>query len=389
MDRISNIPAIETILCFLPIEEAVRTSILSKEWRYRWIKIPKLVFVEEKIQVLTDGVESTDGAESSDGVDLFDEEQAILRPSKRQKMDKKSKLLYDICQVLLMHMGPIHEFTLKMVTDDDSCVEIDRIIFYLSRKTNVKKLTLDLKGFYSLPLSFFSMTQLTDLHLSGCSLDHQSSFTGFGSLTSLSAFEFCISYHKSDFGTIEICADTTIAKLFECLPAIENLSIWRGFIECFSQDGVPRQLSSALVHLKYLCIEDVCFVHDMGLPILFLLVRSSPNLEKLRVQIIDDEICQQIPHIPSAALFTSFEEYQDIWLGHLKELEVTNFDTMTEEWSFLKLILAKSPMLKKVRISYHQLYIDEDHKILKKLSVFRHASKDVDFIFTAMEDDFG
>nr|GFB59555.1 hypothetical protein [Tanacetum cinerariifolium] len=60
-----------------------RTSILSKEWRYRWIKIPKLVFVEEKVQVLTDGAES-------DKPDLFDEEQAILRPSKRQKMDKKT-----------------------------------------------------------------------------------------------------------------------------------------------------------------------------------------------------------------------------------------------------------------------------------------------------------
>nr|GEZ95643.1 hypothetical protein [Tanacetum cinerariifolium] len=75
---------------------------------------------------------------------------------------------------------------------------------------------------------------------------------------------------------------------------------------------------------------------------------SSPNLEKLRVQqIIDDEIGQNILHLPSTVLFTSFEEYQDIWLGHLKELEVTNFNTMTEEWSFLKLILAKSPMLKK------------------------------------------
>ena len=60
---------------------------------------------------------------------------------------------------------------------------------------------------------------------------------------------------------------------------------------------------------------------------------------------------------------------------------------MKAEWSFVKLILAKSPMLKKVRISYHQLYIDEDYKIFKKLSGFRHASKDVDFILTPIEDD--
>ncbi|KAM0017571.1 putative F-box domain, leucine-rich repeat domain superfamily, F-box-like domain superfamily [Helianthus debilis subsp. tardiflorus] len=35
---------IENILCFLPIQEAARTSILSREWRYKWTTIPKLEF---------------------------------------------------------------------------------------------------------------------------------------------------------------------------------------------------------------------------------------------------------------------------------------------------------------------------------------------------------
>nr|GFD21728.1 hypothetical protein [Tanacetum cinerariifolium] len=70
------------------------------------------------------------------------------------------------------------------------------------------------------------MTQLTDLHLSGCILDHQPTFTGFGSLKSLSVFELTTCTKtllqllsscpllktlimKIDNGTIEICADTT------------------------------------------------------------------------------------------------------------------------------------------------------------------------------------
>nr|GFC27810.1 hypothetical protein [Tanacetum cinerariifolium] len=53
---------IEIILCFLPIQEAVRTSILSREWRYRWIKIPKLEFQEFKFHVSTDGAESSNEA---------------------------------------------------------------------------------------------------------------------------------------------------------------------------------------------------------------------------------------------------------------------------------------------------------------------------------------
>ena len=56
--------------------------------------------------------------------------------------------------------------------------------------------------------------------------------------------------------------------------------------KCFAPDGVPKKVPTALVHLKYLCIEYVCFLHNASLPSLFLLIRSSPNLEKLRVEVI-------------------------------------------------------------------------------------------------------
>ncbi|GJR47246.1 GEM-associated protein 2 [Tanacetum coccineum] len=47
MDRISNLPLsiIETILCLLPYHDVVRTSTLSKEWRYHWTKIPKIMVI--------------------------------------------------------------------------------------------------------------------------------------------------------------------------------------------------------------------------------------------------------------------------------------------------------------------------------------------------------
>ncbi|GKC72942.1 F-box/FBD/LRR-repeat protein-like protein [Tanacetum coccineum] len=62
MDRLGNLPSsiIESILCLVPIQEAARTSILSREWMYRWTKIPNLVFEEDTFQVST-----VDGAESS------------------------------------------------------------------------------------------------------------------------------------------------------------------------------------------------------------------------------------------------------------------------------------------------------------------------------------
>lgn len=50
-DKYDNLPQniIETILCLVPIKDAVRTSILSRSWRYNWVTIPKLVFSEKDI----------------------------------------------------------------------------------------------------------------------------------------------------------------------------------------------------------------------------------------------------------------------------------------------------------------------------------------------------
>ena len=49
LDIINNILLciIEDIICLLPTKDVVRTSILSKKWRYSWVIVPKLVFDEE------------------------------------------------------------------------------------------------------------------------------------------------------------------------------------------------------------------------------------------------------------------------------------------------------------------------------------------------------
>ncbi|KAJ0727437.1 putative leucine-rich repeat domain superfamily, F-box-like domain superfamily [Helianthus annuus] len=230
MDRISRLPVgvIETILCLLPIQEAARTSILSKEWRYHWIKIPKLVFIEDQFQV------STDRAELS----------VSNKPSKRRKKAKRSKFFHAICQVLLIHEGPIHEFTLEMQVDN-SCVDIDHILLHLSKKNTVKMLKLELDDMYDgyrLPFSFFSFRQVTEIYLYDCTLFHDPSSYEFPCLTTLylrriSTYDktlirllsSCPSLKRlslhSDGATIIGCGGSTIVDLFECLPLIEYLSV--------------------------------------------------------------------------------------------------------------------------------------------------------------------
>ncbi|GKA63801.1 F-box/FBD/LRR-repeat protein-like protein, partial [Tanacetum coccineum] len=301
MDRISNVPpgVIEIILCLLPTQEAVRTSILSREWRYRWIKIPKLVFEEYKFQV------------SADGAELPVVEQTHDESSDMKKLMKRHKFLNAICKVLLMHEGPLNEFTLSILPDEtyfigDKCPELDNIIYHLSRKNTVKKLEVDFEfGAYRLPLSLFSLHHLTHLCLQGCEFVHQPTFNGFRSLTSLS-FKYIYISKKSLLHLLLNCPllktltlevshtyishsiDTlTIIDLFECLTVIESLSIPFGIFEIFKpivHGRVPRELPTTL-HLKFLYMHDVCFTQKQndGLSILVLLMKSSPKLEKIEV----------------------------------------------------------------------------------------------------------
>nr|XP_043606508.1 F-box/FBD/LRR-repeat protein At1g13570-like [Erigeron canadensis]XP_043606516.1 F-box/FBD/LRR-repeat protein At1g13570-like [Erigeron canadensis]XP_043606524.1 F-box/FBD/LRR-repeat protein At1g13570-like [Erigeron canadensis]XP_043606532.1 F-box/FBD/LRR-repeat protein At1g13570-like [Erigeron canadensis] len=378
MDMISKLPPsiLETILCLLPIQEAGRTSILSKEWRYHWTKIPKLAFIENTFQ------------ESTDGNELFG------APSQRKTMTKRCKLFYAIYQILLMHEGPLHEVFLSIDTDQ-SCVEIDHIIFHLSRRNTVKKLTLDFIWGYQLPISLFSLRQLTELCLIRCDLYHQPTFDGFGSLTSLFLKEImtstetllhllsnCPLLKTLELNLVQGIHVSAIVNLFQCLPVIENLSIWFQYTEGSEKGGVPLALPTALVYLKNLAIESISFIHRDALPFVLLLIRSSPNLEKLKIELLDDswvELCDR------GESFT-LENSPDIWLERLYELEIVNMFYRKTELDLVKLILANAPVLKKVTIFVcSEVARDEELKISGLLLGSPHASPVVEIIVEVVE----
>lgn len=188
LDRISNLPSsiIENILCLVPIQEAARTSILSKDWRYNWTKIPKLVFDEDDMFV-----------ESSD------------------------RYFEAIHQVLLLHQGPIFEFSLLTENEDGKCDEIDQMIFLLARnKDTLKKLTLRLPEscdhLQELPLStIYSLHQLTDLYITGSFLGAPSTLSGFGNLTSL-YFQGVI---LSKYSLLNLLSNCPLLKRFELVSS--------------------------------------------------------------------------------------------------------------------------------------------------------------------------
>ncbi|XP_076895551.1 F-box/FBD/LRR-repeat protein At1g13570-like [Bidens hawaiensis] len=338
-DIITTLPQtiIETILCLVPIDEATRTSVLSMEWRYKWTTIPKLFF-------------ST--------------------PSWDQMMET-SKLLSAIHHVMSLRNDPIQEFTLRINDEIHFSKfgdEVDQIILDLSRFHKVKNLTLQFDEYrdgsiFNLPFSVFSLHHLTELDLSWCGLDHQPTFDGFGSLTTLSLHCVNIS-RKTLLHLLSNCPSlksfsllmieegiigperSTMIELFECLPRIEHLTVRSDITQWFVPDLVPHELPISLIHLKHFSLEEMSFYNDgYGLTFLAILIKNSPNLEEIELEVQSGFFSNEEYH------WGIWLEYlKDVWLEHLIELTIFHFSNLEPELKFVKFILARSPKLKTVSI---------------------------------------
>ncbi|GKC57655.1 F-box/FBD/LRR-repeat protein-like protein, partial [Tanacetum coccineum] len=217
-DILSTLPEniIDDILTCMPIRDAVRTSILSRKWRFCWTSIPKLVFDDKLVKV----------------------------PSKCKQL-KKYKLASAIFHVLLRHTGSILEFSIDG-GELEMYSELDQIIYYLSKSNNMKKLSFDISDNYryKLPSLFFSLQRSKVLKLVNCGFEPPLTFNGFSRLKSVmfihvemtsKALEYFLSNcpllkdvllyghgsKKDNAGGNKF----TFVELFECAPLIWALSI--------------------------------------------------------------------------------------------------------------------------------------------------------------------
>ncbi|KAL5728078.1 hypothetical protein ACHQM5_001201 [Ranunculus cassubicifolius] len=152
-DRISSLPkeVIGEILILLPIRDAIKTSLLSSNWRYKWNSMPQLVFNR-------DSMLST----------------------------KNSDLVKFVDCVLLLHNGVISEFKLVKFLDI-CCSDVERWMVVLSKK-GLQHLVLSFKKegeFYKAPTCLFNCEKLRTLSLDRCELRVPSQFRGMSYLTNL------------------------------------------------------------------------------------------------------------------------------------------------------------------------------------------------------------
>lgn len=221
-DIISNLPSdvLEQILVCLTVQDAVRTSVLSRKWRYIWTTLPVLIFDDKFCR------------------------ESVIRT-------RSDKLVMTIYKVLLLHDGPITKFTLALENLENS-PEIDQLIFSVS-KNGIREFTLHIwKGKpFKLPSTLFSCQRLEHLSLCSCVFKPPPRFKGFTRLLSLELYEVFI-------------AGDLLSSLTSNCPLLEQLTLHCSTSYDYLEIGAPS--------LKYFECEGlvrcICF-------------RNTPHIEEV------------------------------------------------------------------------------------------------------------
>ncbi|XP_076897412.1 F-box/FBD/LRR-repeat protein At1g13570-like [Bidens hawaiensis] len=388
-DFISRMPdnVVTNILDRLPLQDAVRTDVLSKTWRFKWTMLSQLVFDDNFFEYLS-------------------------------KTEAENAQVRVIISRLLHHLrGSITKCVLRV--DDESGVEDEDIrhwILFLSRK-GIKEFTLehyDEETPYKLPTHLFSCLELKHLELDNCCFrpPPPPNFHGFPNLLSLvlyslfeesSAFwEFItkcplletlkLTYDLSSGKTkaaeiaklenlrilsLNYCGHDTLNnfcttfELLGSLPKLQELNLdFRGGE--LTEGGAKHRLSTAFPSLKALKLSRMCIDDGMKLSFAFELIRSCPNLQTLEIT-----ASSWYAGPPPPPDYNTTEQLQlrsvlfEYWKGSENEV-----------W-LLKYILACSPFLKKLvirplRLSLVVIKSDERLKFASKLMTLHRASPVVD-----------
>ncbi|WOG96065.1 hypothetical protein DCAR_0415395 [Daucus carota subsp. sativus] len=405
-DRISELPqnVRETILCFMPIRDAVRTSILSKKWRHCWTMMPHLIFDDKFV----------DGMFEKLGVNDDDKLVAYEFFSRMMAYEFVSR----INKIILLHKGPILKFSLNIPQYGDPQIVhdfIDQWIQLLSVK-GTKEVILDDYELRNVTAHHFSSLDLTHLRLSAVQFPYKPTFGRFTHLKILELVEphrptpydancfkqnifdcpvleklslilcdglfhtnfrapnlNCLhqvngeayseipyaglenlteySFILSRLGTLKESKTSNVVKHLGSLHKIEKFSIARDFLKYLAKGGCPNRLSKPLLYLKTLNIGDIHFTHLSEVSCLLYMIRSAPNLCELYISATgcefdedcDNEDCYREKDLENYRI----EDSEDCTTTrHLQIVSFSYFTGLKAELELVKFVLAHSPLLK-------------------------------------------
>ncbi|KAL2455031.1 F-box/FBD/LRR-repeat protein [Forsythia ovata] len=408
VDRISNLPdnVIDKILMQFTIRDATKTSILSKEWRYKWLNLPQLIF-----------------------------DDTLWQKSERNRELARMNFVGILYQVLLRHQGPVTKMSL-IIPELIGGSEIDHLIYFLWKK-GVEEFTLKMMvgKDYKLPSSLFMCLQLKHLSLYSCLINPPPSFKGFNRMirleldfvtidarvlenliSSCPLLEQLVLHFLSDVDYLEI--DAPMLKLFELncstasvflknsphlaivsvacgkgcdfgdgirslieffdsVPALQKLHMDYHFVKFFFPDD-HKAIPATFNNLKILKLSDISLESFEELSSVFRLMRSCPNLEEVKIETVscaDDDTSEIMD-------FLKAQDYSDVLLNRLKKVMMSNIIGLVPEMALIKLLLEKSPTLKRMVIVWCGFKFDDELlRTMKELNRFSRASPNAEVNF--------
>ncbi|KAJ9558818.1 hypothetical protein OSB04_013432 [Centaurea solstitialis] len=414
-DKMSILPQdlIGLILERIPVQDAVRTSVLSKGWRYRWTTMTVLVFDEQ-----------------------------FSKKYEKNRAFGDNGLIRIINHVLILHNGPISKFYLYIPRRHlDSFQEVHQMMLLVSRKSVVELTLTNSNGCYELPSCISSCSKLKKLQLENFIIKPLLKFDVFfnledlrlrnidfganscGSLITLPQLrrlllETCTNVHNFNIKAdnlhtlaVDSCPDAMFLRLLDApclntvgicfpkplkdfvpvermnltmllsnLPEVEVLIVDGYFLKYLSADEIPKWLPCAVDTLIHLHFIDVDFSDLDQLHGALCLLRNSPNLETLWM--VHPPIVMDYDVGPASNLLET-ADCLDQTLNELYDVEIESFEGSRPNLLFIKLLLAHTPSLEELTIKpcgtcYAHQRLDE---IAMDVSRFPRASPEAEVIF--------
>ncbi|KAJ0809813.1 putative F-box domain, FBD domain, leucine-rich repeat domain superfamily [Helianthus annuus] len=363
-DIISNLPEdlIDPILERLPVKDAVRTSVLSKKWRYRWTTMKTLAFDNHfSQQFLKIGAFSCNG------------------------------FIRVLNQIMILHNGPIFKFYLHIPNIFlDSFKEIDQWMLILSRNNVTELNIVNENQIYQIPSSVFCCLELRKLKLYNCIFKPPLAFKGFPNLQEILLTN--VNFGDNLGGTVINLPHLKNLILHDC-GNVNNFNIKAEKLQILLVDSYPNAMLIQLLHGEHLFAVKICLpksikdllrvekfsfaIHGNFLKFLaaekfskwqwlkrlnfqcfslgdldqlqgaLCMLRNSPNLKLLRVT--------HMPMGPEADLeltsnYLESSDCMDQTLFMLQTVEIISLEGARPELLFIKLLLDHSPHLENMNI---------------------------------------
>ncbi|KAF3651226.1 putative F-box/FBD/LRR-repeat protein-like [Capsicum annuum] len=410
-DRISVLPinVLDYVVELLPIEDAARTSILSKKWRYIWAMSPNLVLDN-----------------------LF-----------CNKLAKEScSFFYNtVDNILLQHIGDIVKFDLDVSgLGLPWYTDIDRWMHYVTRH-GVKKLNLNVpkNSTYKVPSYIFNCSTLTDLTLSNCVFKSPTSFLGFQnlitlclkSMTFVPTAEFCVIkvpllvdlildccqgtrylnivspqleslvVFRSDClelncfrnckklkriifsGTNKVVdvypkylESSTLEKFLFSLPTLAILHLESHFLKLLAADNISKELPFALDCLWHLSLH-VDFGKLDQTSYALQLIKISPNLTQLRIWVFNTS-----DNAEAVSEYLDSPACLEQPLNKLRHVTLHLFKGSKTELALVKKLVAHTPSLVRMSIKPNKVMDSwKERNIAIELMRFSRASPRAELLY--------